>query len=65
MKESSGEFLEAYRDFNIFKNRNPIEYWLEAWGDGTILNDLNGKEMGFVEEAKIAIDEYWAYSKIK
>ena len=64
MKESSGEFLEEYRDFNIFKNRNSIEYWLEAWGDGIVLNDLNGKEMGFVEEAKIAIDEYWTYSMV-
>ena len=72
MKESSGEFLEEYRDFNIFKgtmsksssDRSPIEYWLEARGDGIILNDLNGKEMGFAEEAKIAIDEYWTYSMV-
>ena len=72
MKESSGEFLEEYRDFNIFKgtmpksssDRSPIEYWLEARGDGIVLNDLNGKEMGFVEEAKIAIDEYWTYSMV-
>ena len=64
MKESSGEFLEEYRDFNIFKNRNPIEYWLEARGDGIVLNDLNGKEMGFVKEAKVAIDEYWTYSMV-
>ena len=60
MNESNGEFLEAYRDFNIFKYRNPIEYWLEAWGDGVILNDLNEKELGFVEDAKVAIDKYWA-----
>ena len=64
MKESSGEFLEEYRDFSIFKNRNSIEYWLEARGDGIVLNDLNGKEMGFAEEAKIAIDEYWTYSMV-
>ena len=72
MKESSGEFLEEYRDFNIFKgpmsksssDRSPIEYWLEARGDGIILNDLNGKEMGFAEEAKIDIDEYWTYSMV-
>ena len=71
MKESSGEFLEEYRDFSIFKNRNSIEYWLEARGDGIILNDLNaelgpdsGKEMGFVKEAKVAIDEYWTYSMV-
>ena len=72
MKESSGEFLEEYRDFNIFKgtmsksssDRSPIEYWLEARGDGIVLNDLNGKEMGFAEEAKIAIDEYWTYSML-
>ena len=72
MKESSGKFLEEYRDFNIFKgtmsksssDRSPIEYWLEARGDGIILNDLNGKEMGFAEEAKIAIDEYWTYSMV-
>ena len=71
MKESSGEFLEEYRDFNIFKNRNSIEYWLEARGDGIVLNDLNaglgpdsGKEMGFVKEAKVAIDEYWTYSMV-
>ena len=79
MKESSGEFLEEYRDFNIFKgtmsksssDRSPIEYWLEARGDGIVLNDLNaglgpdsGKEMGFVKEAKIAIDEYWTYSMV-
>ena len=72
MKESSGEFLEEYRDFNIFKgtmpksssDRSPIEYWLEARGDGIVLNDLNGKEMGFAEEAKIAIDEYWTYSMV-
>ena len=73
MKESSGEFLEEYRDFNIFKNRNPIrpklwpkpfEYWLEAWGDGVVLNEFNGKEMGFVEDAKVAIDEYWTYSMV-
>ena len=72
MKESSGKFLEEYRDFNIFKgtmsksssDRSPIEYWLEARGDGIVLNDLNGKEMGFAEEAKIAIDEYWTYSMV-
>ena len=72
MKESSGEFLEEYRDFNIFKgtmpksssDRSPIEYWLEARGDGIVLNDLNGKEMGFVKEAKVAIDEYWTYSMV-
>ena len=64
MNESNGEFLEAYRDFNIFKYWNPIEYWLEAWGNtearGVVLNDLNGKELGFVEDAKVAIDKYWA-----
>ena len=72
MKESSGEFLEEYRDFSIFKgtmsksssDRSPIEYWLEARGDGIVLNDLNGKEMGFVKEAKVAIDEYWTYSMV-